>query len=168
GRPPQPHRVTPRSVATLAVAGALLYGGAIAIAATSDHSSGVVVLAIAAGLSFTVTGVVATLRRPHNRTGLLMLAVGFLWAIGALQLTNSSVLFSIGSVFEQLAFAPLAQLLLSYPTGRLDLRRHRRLVGAVWVTVLVGPILVGLFERHPGSCSNCPASAFLVDDDHAL
>src|SRR5262249_17553533 len=29
-------------------------------------------------------------------------------------------------------------------------------------------ILVGLFERHPGSCSNCPASAFLVDDDHAL
>ncbi len=161
--------MTIRHVALLAVAGALLYGGAIALAATSDHSgAGVVVLAIAAGLSFTATGVVATLRRPHNRTGVLMLAVGYLWALGALQLTRSSVLFSIGSVFEQLAFAPLAQLLLSYPSGRLEIRRHRRLVGAVWITVFLGPILVGLFERHPTRCSKCPSSALLVDNDHAL
>jgi len=161
--------VTTRHVALLAAAGILLYGGAIALAATSNHAgTGVVVLAIVAGISFTATGIVATLRRPHNRTGLLMLAVGYFWALGALQLTQSTVLFTIGSVFEQLAFAPLAQLLLSYPTGRLESRRHRRLVGAVWGAVIVGPIVVGLFQRHPTKCSKCPDSAILVRSSHQL
>ncbi len=158
-----------RQVALLAAVGALVYGGAIALAATSDHTStGVVVIAIAAGLSFTVTGVVAFVRRPDNRTGLLMLAVGFLWALGSLQLTRSSALFTIGLVGEELAFAPLAHLLLAYPTGRLDLRRHRRLVAAVGATVFVGPILVGLFDPTPTGCAKCPRSAILVIDDHGL
>jgi PAS domain S-box-containing protein len=161
--------VSARRVALLALSGALLYAGAITLAATSDHAGGgIVLIAIAAGLSFTVTGVVATARRPHNRTGSLMLAVGFFWSLGSLTLSSSSVMFTIGALTQQLAFAPLAHLLLAYPTGRLDRLYHRRLVLGVWATVLVGPLLIGMVEDDPTSCSKCPDSAIVIRDSHAL
>ncbi len=158
----------PRPVALVAAAGALAYAGAIALAVSSDRAgTGVGVAAIAAGLSFTVSGVVALARRPENPTCWLMLAAGFLWALGSLSLTDSSLLATLGLLFEQLAFAPLAHLLLAYPTGVLERRLHRRLVAAVWVTVLAGPLATSLVTPRPAGCDDCPESAFLVWDDHA-
>ncbi len=158
-----------RRVALAAAVGGLLDAGAIAIVATSDQgASGTVLIAVAAGLSFTATGLVAIARRPENRTGVLMLAVGLLWALGSLTLTSSSLLFTVGAVTQQLGFAPLTQLLLSYPSGVLERRRHRRLVQAVWVTVFVGPLLVSLVDRRPTDCDTCPTSAFVVRPSHAL
>jgi PAS domain S-box-containing protein len=161
--------VTSARVALLAASGVAVYAGAIAISATSDHAGyGLVVLTVAAGVSFTAAGVIATARRPDNRTGPLMLAVALLWALGALQLTSSSLLFSFGGIAEQLAFAPLAHLLLAYPTGRLERPYHRRLVLAVWATVFAGPLLISIFDRRAMSCHGCPDSAFVVWDNHAL
>jgi PAS domain S-box-containing protein len=161
--------VTGARLAPLAAAGALLYGGAIAIAVTSDQAvNGTVVIAVAAGLSFTATGIVAIGRRPENRTGLLMLAIGLLWALGSLTLVNSSLLFTVGAITQQLAFAPLTQLLLAYPSGFLAGRYHRRLVGAVWAAVFLGPLLISLVDRTPTDCTTCPRSAFVVRPSHAL
>ncbi len=158
----------PRPVALVAAAGALSYAGAIALAVSSDHAgTGVGVATVAAGLSFTTSGVVALARRPENPTGWLMLAAGFLWAVSSLSLTDSSSLATLGLVFEQLAFAPLAHLLLAYPTGVLERRLHRRIVAAVWAAVLVGPLAISLVTPRPAGCDDCPESAFLVWDDHA-
>jgi PAS domain S-box-containing protein len=159
--------VTGTRLALLAAGGALLYGGAVAIVVTSDQPvDGAVVAAIAAGLSFTATGVVAVARRPENRTGLLMLAVGFLWALGALTQTSSSALFTAGAITQQLAFASLAQLLLAYPTGLLERRYERRLVGALWAVVFAGPLLQALVDPTPTGCKTCPESALVVSSSH--
>jgi PAS domain S-box-containing protein len=161
--------VTSARVALLAAVGVVLYGGALAIAAASDTgATGEVVIAFAAGFSFTATGVVAVARRPENRTGLLMLLVGFLWALGALTLTDSSLLFTIGAITEQLAFAPLAHLLLAYPSGVLERRYHRRLVAGMWAVVATGPLLISLVDSTPTGCDTCPPSAFVVWPGHAL
>jgi PAS domain S-box-containing protein len=159
--------VTGTRLALLVAAGALLYGGAIAIAATSDQAvGGAVVAAFAAGLSFTATGIVAVARRPENGTGRLMLVVGFVWALGALTLTSSSLLFTVGAITEQLAFAPLAQLLLAYPTGTLERRYERRLVEGLWAVLFVGPLLQVLVDPTPTGCTTCPESAFVVRSSH--
>ena len=50
--------------------------------ATSDHVTDkrwTLVLAIAAGVAFVVSGLVAIVRRPDNRTGVYLAAVGYLW-----------------------------------------------------------------------------------------
>jgi PAS domain S-box-containing protein len=160
--------ITPR-VALLAALGTVLYAGAIAIAAASDtDAGGSVVAAFAAGFSFTATGIVAVARRPENRTGLLMLLVGYVWALGALTLADSPVVFSVGAVGQQLAFAPLAHLLLAYPTGVLERRYERRLVAALWAVVFAGPLLLALVDPTPTGCSTCPESAFVVHSSHSL
>ena len=154
--------MTPR-VALLAALGTVIYGGALAIAATSDTgATSEVVSAFAAGFSFSATGIVAVARRPENRTGLLMLAAGFMWALGALTLTDSSVLFTIGAACQQLAFVPLAQLLLAYPSGVLERRYERRLIATLWVVAFTGPFLLTLVDRTPTGCATCPESAIAV------
>jgi PAS domain S-box-containing protein len=159
--------VTGTRLALLVAAGALLYGGAIAIATTSDQElTGAAVTAIAAGLSFTATGIVAIARRPGNRTGTLMLAVGFIWALGALTLTSSSLLFTVGAITQQLAFAPLAHLLLAYPTGVLERRYERRLVEGLWTVLFAGPLLLTLVDPTPTGCTTCSESAFVVRSSH--
>ncbi|HXH95732.1 MAG TPA: hypothetical protein VNH40_00860, partial [Gaiellaceae bacterium] len=159
--------MTAARLALLAAAGALLYGGAIAIAATSNQAvTGSVVVAFAAGLSFASTGIVAVARRPENRTGMLMLAVAFIWALGALTLTSSSLLFTVGAVTQQLAFAPLAHLLLAYPTGVLARRYERRLVEGLGAVLFAGPLLQALVDRTPTGCKTCPKSAFVIHSSH--
>lgn len=59
--------MTPRRLALVAAVGAALYGGAIAVAAASDHvRAGVIATAVVAGLSFTAIGVVALTRRSRE------------------------------------------------------------------------------------------------------
>jgi PAS domain S-box-containing protein len=159
--------VTPR-IALLAGIGAVVYGVAVVIAARSDTgwTSGVVT-AFAVGFSFTTTGIVAIARRPANHTGIWMLAAGFLWALGVLTLTRSSGLFTVGSIGQQLAIAPLAQVLLVYPTGVLERRYHRRLIAAMWAFVISGPVLLALVDRTPTDCDTCPQSAIVVHSSPA-
>jgi PAS domain S-box-containing protein len=156
-----------RRVAVLATVGTAIYAAALAIAATSDTgATSEVVSAFAAGFSFTVTGVIAVARRPENRTGMLMLFAGWMWALGVLTLTDSPVLFTIGAIGQQLAFVPLAHLLLAFPTGVLERRSERRIVGALWLTVFTLPLLLALVDRTPTDCTTCPDSAIVVRESH--
>ena len=64
--------------------GALLYAGAVVLVAVADLENPrlAVVVAVLAGLSFTIAGAFAAATRPENRTGAQMLAVGLLWSLG--------------------------------------------------------------------------------------
>src|SRR5262249_28423689 len=77
------------------------------------------------------------------------------------------LLFTVGAVTQQLAFAPLGHLLLSFPTGVLDRRYHRRLVAALWITVGIGPLVIALLESRPTNCDECPESLIRVWPSHA-
>ena len=144
----------------------MAYAGVVYLLATGDLGQAHVAIAMATivGVIFTVTGAVAAIGRPDNRTGALMLTVGLLWAIPALLAANRSLLFTLGYVLGGLAFVAFAYLILSYPTGWLR-SGDRWLVWAVLAVVTLGPLATTLVDPTPiPTCDTCPDSAFLVTD----
>jgi peptidoglycan/LPS O-acetylase OafA/YrhL len=106
---------------------------AFAVVLTSDHAGDQVsfeVVAMLLGWSFIGSGLFAWARRPDNRTGALMLAVGFAWFLGSLSYTNSSVLYTLGSALGALALAVFIHLLFAFPSGRVEGTRERAIVAA--------------------------------------
>ena len=133
----------------LAVAGVALGLGCLALTLDSNHEDDralVAVVELLVGWSFIGTGLFAWWRRPANRTGALMAAVGFAWLAQTLSAANSDVLFTIGIALDSLFPGIAVHLLLAFPSGRLEGRAERWVVawGYFVVTVLQVPSL--LFE----------------------
>jgi signal transduction histidine kinase len=83
----------------------------------------------AAGFALLFLGLVAWVRRPESRVGAIMAGAGFAWFLG--------------SLWEPAVFlhrAVVAQLLVSYPTGRLGSRVERGAVVAAYVYACAYPI----------------------------
>src|SRR3954449_7185804 len=133
----------------LAVAGVALGLTSVALTLDSNHEADrglVAVVELLVGWSFIGTGLFAWWRRPANRTGALMTAVGFAWLAQTLSAANSDVLFTIGIALDSLFPGIAVHLLLAFPSGRLEGRAERWVVawGYFVVTVLQVPSL--LFE----------------------
>jgi PAS domain S-box-containing protein len=132
---------------------------AILLVLASDHEdnkAATIALAVSAGLSFIVSGLVALWRRPENRTGFLLAAVGYFWFFGALSESNNDWLYTLGGVLGSLAFGAFAHLLLAYPGGRLTGRRDRLLVAGTYALVFGGNVAVLALGEFPDStCSTC-------------
>ena len=86
----------------------------------------------ATGGSFLAVGLVAVWRRPRNRIGLLMMAVGLAWCVGSLTFVPNAVVLSIGWVPDGLWAAILGHLYVSFPSGRLLTRRDRLVVAVIY------------------------------------
>jgi signal transduction histidine kinase len=130
-------------------------------------------LGIAIGLlitwSFVGTGLYAWWRRPSNRFGALMTAVGFTFVLGALTASDDSVVFTAGVIVSGLYFVVFAHMVLGYPEGRLERRWHAWLLGAGYVLTLVGslPQLLWGFTDSM-RCDRCPESALLIERNDTL
>jgi PAS domain S-box-containing protein len=162
-----------RGTFALAIAVAVVEAvGALAIIVASDHASNkfaTAALAVTAGVSFIVAGLIAIRRRPDNRTGWYLAAVGYLWFLGALGEANNDVVFTASVILGNLAFVPFAALVLAFPTGRLAPRPDRVIVRATAWFVLVGPPLLLLFAKQPPSCdSSCGESSIMVYRSHTI
>jgi PAS domain S-box-containing protein len=157
------------------VAGAVL-ALALAAAATglvlaSDHAeskAATISLAVTVGLTFALSGLFALWRRPDNRTGLLLAAVGYLWFLGALAVSDNSWLFTLGAILGNLAFGAFVHLLLAFPWGHLSGARDRFLVVATYVLAVAGNTLFFLVDEQPDSdCVDC-RSVIAVTDSSRL
>ena len=94
--------------------------------------------------AFTVTGLVAWHRRPHNATGRLMVATALaLWA-ASMQGDEIEVLRRIGTSVDSLPLAVLIHLLLAFPSGRVVDRPSRITVATGYAVVLLPPVLEDL------------------------
>jgi PAS domain S-box-containing protein len=158
--------VTRRRLAAAVALGAILYAGALSLILRDDLGDRrtLVFMVIAAGLIFTVTGAIAAMRRPDNRTGAQMLAVGLLWSLGSLQAASDSLVFTIGYVLSGVAFVPFTLLILAYPTGRLR-PVDRWFVPASAAIVVLGPLAIALFDPTPiPDCTDCPENLLLITD----
>jgi PAS domain S-box-containing protein len=138
------------------------------------HKTASIALAVTAGVSFVVSGLVALRRQPRNRTGLYLAAVGYLWFLGALPEANGNVVYTVGVLVSSLAFVPFAALVLAFPSGGLE-RLDRWIVKTTAWFVLIGPLLLQLVDNRPlNQCAvyvqaaNCPSSAIVVYDSHTL
>jgi PAS domain S-box-containing protein len=161
-----------RRVLLLAAAVAVFEAiAAVGIVADSRHEPKkalVAALAVTAGISFVAAGLIARRRRPDNRTGIYLAAVGYLWFLGALGDANSKTAYTVGTLLANLAFVAFAALVLAFPSGRLAPRPDRLLVIATAVFVLVGPPLLLMFAEYPAGCrsgpTDCAGSAIVVVD----
>src|ERR671932_2675483 len=110
-----------RALLALFAVGVLCAGADLALVLASHHEDQKVVAAILGpliGLAFIGTGAFAWWRRPLNRFGLLMTAVGFAWFVGGLTESDNSIVFTIGNYVGPLYLVLVIHLLLAFPSGR--------------------------------------------------
>jgi signal transduction histidine kinase len=129
-----------RALLALFALGVVFAGFIVALVVTSDHENQKVLTAIVApvvGLGFIGTGVFAWWRRPLNRFGLLMTSVGFGYFLGALTESNNSTVFTLASYVGPLYIVTVVQMVLSFPTGRLETIGQRTVIVAGYLDVLL-------------------------------
>ncbi len=102
-------------------------------------------LFLATGWGFVGVGLWVWKQRSAGNIGPLMVAVGLSGLLKGLAFSNDSVVFAIASVGEVLIYAVLIQLLLSFPSGRLETRLDRLLVTIAYVNTTVVQLGVFLF-----------------------
>ena len=153
---------------TLAVG---LAAGGVSLVVTSDHRdtpTTTAVMSIAVGLAFVGAGLVAWYRRPENRTGVLMVLVGFAWYAGSLVEANASLPFSVGVALASLAWGFFAYLLLGFPSGRLSGVLDRAIVATAFLLVTVARFVWVLFDDLREDFPGAPENAFLIEDSESV
>jgi PAS domain S-box-containing protein len=144
-------------------------GGALVAVLTSDHEENRILVSIfglLVGWAFLVAGLIARTRRPENRTGILMLVVGFTFFIGALGAANNALLYTLGIALGAIFIAALIHLLLAYPSGFLESQRERALVVAGYAAAFLANTVPMFVDRYPASedCAECPENKLMVTD----
>jgi PAS domain S-box-containing protein len=140
---------------------------AAVMTARSNHESDPLVMAVVLtviGVIFGISGLVARTVRPNNRTGLLLLLVGFLWLVNAFWESNSRWVLGLAAIFGTLFLAGFVHLMLAYPEGRLGSRLERRIIAGLWVTAFLAGALPAIFNREFEDCKGCPDNPFLAAD----
>jgi signal transduction histidine kinase len=162
-------RLSRRLLVAIAAAAVVCGFGLVYLIATADFGSehGLWIAAdLVIGLGFVGVGLFAWYRSPENRVGMLMVATGFAWYVGLLARTDPPLLFSIGFTLENLYVGPAVQLLLAYPSGRLNGWIDRALVACTYAAVTLGFVPVALSVSSAAyGCTGCPENIFLIADD---
>src|SRR3954454_14122150 len=154
-----------RALLALFAVGALCAAVDVALVLASHHEDQKVVAAILGpliGLAFIGTGAFAWWRRPLNRFGLLMTAVGFAWFIGGMTEAHDAVVYTVGTYVGPLYLVLVVQMLLSFPTGRLDAGPPRWIVTSAYVTAFVLTLPVYLLDGDMHAPDGAPDNAFAV------
>jgi signal transduction histidine kinase len=171
-RDPGPGRVTVdrRLLWALGAASAAIGLGLVPLLATSDFlpDRGLwIVLDLVIGGGFTAVGLFAWYRRPDNRVGALMVATAFAWYAVLAGNTEPPLLWTLGNLLSNLFAATAIHLLLAFPSGRLETRVDRLLVGLGYVATTIGFLPFVLFTDPAAEfgCTECPENLLLIDAD---
>src|SRR5208282_2222560 len=124
-------------------------------------------LFLVTGWGFVGVGLWVWKQRSAGNIGPLMVAVGLSGLLKGLAFSNDSVVFAIASVGEVLIYAVLIQLLLSFPSGRLETRLDRLLVTIAYVNTTVVPLGVIMFTDSKAGCTRCPSNPLLIEHSEA-
>jgi signal transduction histidine kinase len=160
-------KLTAAGAAGLALCG---ISAAVALSGPSATNQGFVAAgrALMVGVPFAV-GLYAWHRRPEERFGRLLVALGFGWFLTTLAESGNEVVYSVGRIAGWFVEVGLIYLVLAFPSGRLNHRVDRALVmaGVVLVATLYLPtVLIADGYQVPspytGCQADCPGNAFFV------
>lgn len=115
------------------------------------------------GWTFIGTGLYAWARRPANRIGPLMVAVGFSFCVGSLIVARQPWLYAIGLLFLPLPYAILTHILLAFPTGEIGTRSARIVVTMTYLSATVGHWTAVLFQNTIRQ--GLPRNPLLISDE---
>jgi signal transduction histidine kinase len=152
-------------LAGIAVAGAVVCAVLLAIAIHSvggHHRDLIAIFGPIIGAAFIGTGLFAWLRRPENRFGPLMVAVGFTYCLSGLIVTTDSWPFIAGLLLIAVPYAVLFHVLLAFPSGRLETPGNRALAAAMYAVATVG--WWGLVLIEDTTRIGVPANPLLISD----
>jgi len=114
-------------------------------------------------------GLYARRRRPFERFGTMLIAVGVVWFVATFAGSRDEVLYSVGRIAAWFVEAGLVYVVLAFPSGRLPGRADRLLAGAAAFVVVVlflpTALLVEAYPlpAPPTSCdTDCPQNAFMI------
>ena len=129
------------------------------------------VVLVAIGVGFFSLGAVVWLRRPDNRTGLLMLIEGLVILVTGLQISSNEWLFIIGSLTDALVISAFIHMLVAFPSGRLESRAARIVVGAAYAAAACRS-RSSCSARGPTSAATpthpCPPNPLLIEPHSTL
>jgi len=137
----------------------------LALTFSSDHldERGLIAgLGLFVGWSFIGVGLYAWWRRPENRFGVLMTAVGFAFFLTALVASDADWLFTLGFALTSLYLAVFIHMLLAYPDGRISDPRLRRAQVAGYVIALISALPTLLLGGPELQDCDCPGSAIEI------
>ena len=154
-------------IAVLAAGVCALAMVAIATSDRPDDKTTILVLGPLIGWGFVGTGLYAWYRRPENRTGALMTAVGVTWFIGGFWWSDDPVIFGAGLLFGTLTNGFLVHLFVAFPTGRLAGRFERGIVALGYFLTGVLPVAYALVvdTENVTRCPNCRSNPVQVWDN---
>jgi signal transduction histidine kinase len=168
-RPSSPVRPT-RALTALGVVGLAASAVPLALAIHSvggHHRDLIAIFGPIIGGAFIGTGLYAWLRRPDNRFGALMVALGYAYCLSGLIVSTESWSFIFGLHLIPLPYAILLHILVAFPTGRLQSTAERALVWAGYLVATVvwwGLMLI----EDTGAFGLPPNHLLLADDQHQL
>jgi signal transduction histidine kinase len=161
-----------RALGSVAFAAVVVGAAASAVVVSSDHIEMpglTIVIGLLITWSFIGTGLYAWWRRPSSRFGALMVLVGFTFVLGVLTASDNSIIFTVGVLLSSIYFVVFAQMVLSYPDGRLQRPWHARLLAAGYALAVIGPLPHLLWGFSPAmQCDGCPESALLIERNDTL
>jgi signal transduction histidine kinase len=107
--------------------------------------------------SFVAAGLLAWSRRPENRTGALMAAVGLASALPGLRLVGTPLGVTLDLLLVTLPAAVLAHLIAVFPDGRATTRLQRVFIVANYATTVpLAFVLLLLVDPGRLGCAECP------------
>jgi len=155
------------------IAAALVAGVAVgALVLASDHQEAQAAFAIfgpAVGWGFIGTGLYAWRREPDNRTGMLMVLLGFAWFLSTLEASDVPLVYTLAITIGGLWGSLFLHLGISFPTGRVISRLDRSIVVAGYV-IFPFAFVPGLLFTGPEQfdCPACPEHLLLIRPDDEL
>ncbi|HEV2773753.1 MAG TPA: histidine kinase, partial [Thermoleophilaceae bacterium] len=126
-------------------------------------------LVLTIGWGFVGAGLYAALRRPDNRIGALMTAVGFAWLLASLSSSSELLPHTIGLLTRTSWGGFLVHMMLAFPSGRLQTGTERAIVAAAYLmtTVLHAAPLLFTADNRP-HCGDCAGNLAAVESQPAL
>ncbi|HET6508587.1 MAG TPA: histidine kinase [Baekduia sp.] len=139
----------------------------VALVTSSDHQANpglTATIGAAIGLSYCGIGLFAWLRRPHNRFGALLTAVGFAWMLTGLTEADDAWVYTLGVYVGSLYLALIGHTLLAFPSGKLETTRARLLVALAYLDVFLVQIPFLLLGGDLSDEPHAPRNAWALTE----
>ena len=158
-----------RALLVLAALGAVACAVPLAVAIHSvggHHRDLIAVFGPVIGGASIGTGLQAWRRRPENRFGALLVAMGFAYCLSGLIVTTDPWPFVFGLALIAVPYAILFHILLAFPSGRLSTTPDRLLAGASYAVATLGWWACLVIEDT--GAMGLPGNPLLISDQHDL